>query len=224
VSRWIRLNIDWDDSPWVFVLAAGSQLAWIKLLCHYRREIRGGGCKALAPFVAAKKWGVGEEDVEKMLRAAVEHGALEAEGGVWTITGWDDYQNPETVRKANQRGACPGTVPDNGGTVPDSLSCATTTTTTPISTSVDIAPKRSFRKPTVEQVAEYMRERGVFADTPATAIRFVDHYETTGWMVGKARMKNWQAAVRTWEHKETPCAKSEVIRSDKPKGGWEQVH
>jgi len=52
-----------------------------------------------------------------------------------------------------------------------------------------------FLPPTVEQVREYCTERINNVD----AERFVDHYESNGWMVGKTKMKNWRAAVRTWE-------------------------
>ena len=31
------------------------------------------------------------------------------------------------------------------------------------------------------------------------AERFVDYYTSNGWMVGKNKMKDWKAAVRTWE-------------------------
>ena len=31
--------------------------------------------------------------------------------------------------------------------------------------------------------------------------RFIDFYETKGWMVGKNKMKDWKAAVRTWEQR-----------------------
>ena len=41
----------------------------------------------------------------------------------------------------------------------------------------------------------YCRERG----NSVNAERFIDFYEMKGWMVGKNRMKNWKAAVRTWE-------------------------
>ncbi len=60
------------------------------------------------------------------------------------------------------------------------------------------APKGArgrFAPPTVEEVKEYCRERGNGVD----AQRFVDFYEMKGWMVGKNKMKDWKAAVRTWE-------------------------
>ena len=53
---------------------------------------------------------------------------------------------------------------------------------------------RRFVPPTVQDVEAYIREKGYNVD----ARRFVDFYESKGWMVGKNRMKDWRAAVRTW--------------------------
>ena len=53
------------------------------------------------------------------------------------------------------------------------------------------------RKPSLEEVAEYCRER----ENQVDAEEFVDYYEANGWKVGKNPMKDWKAAVRTWEHK-----------------------
>jgi hypothetical protein len=44
-------------------------------------------------------------------------------------------------------------------------------------------------------VDEYCRQRGNSVD----AQKFVDFYASKGWMVGKNGMKDWKAAVRTWE-------------------------
>lgn len=52
-----------------------------------------------------------------------------------------------------------------------------------------------FTPPTVEEVRAYCRERGNSVN-PET---FVDFYTGKGWMVGKNKMKDWKAAVRTWE-------------------------
>jgi hypothetical protein len=51
-----------------------------------------------------------------------------------------------------------------------------------------------FIPPSVQEVQEYAKTRGLNLD----AERFVDFYETKGWMVGKNKMKDWQAAVRNW--------------------------
>lgn len=57
---------------------------------------------------------------------------------------------------------------------------------------------KRFTPPTVDQVAEYCKERRNGID----AQRFVDHYTSNGWMVGRTKMKDWKAAVRTWEGKQ----------------------
>lgn len=51
-----------------------------------------------------------------------------------------------------------------------------------------------FMPPTPENVSGYCREKGYKID----AERFVDFYESKGWMVGKNKMKDWKAAVRNW--------------------------
>lgn len=59
--------------------------------------------------------------------------------------------------------------------------------------SIDIKENR-FVPPTADDVAAYAREKSLTID----AQRFVDFYESKGWMVGKNKMKDWKAAVRGW--------------------------
>ena len=55
--------------------------------------------------------------------------------------------------------------------------------------------RKRFIAPTIEEVQAYCKERGNSVD----AQRFIDHYSSNGRMVGKNHMKDWKAAVRTWE-------------------------
>ena len=57
------------------------------------------------------------------------------------------------------------------------------------------ASAKRFTPPTLEQVKEYCFERNNNVD----AERFIDYYTSNGWKVGKNSMKDWKAAVRTWE-------------------------
>ena len=57
---------------------------------------------------------------------------------------------------------------------------------------------KRFTPPTVEEIGAYCRERRNGVDPQ----RFFDFYAAKGWMVGKNRMKDWKAAVRTWENQE----------------------
>lgn len=61
----------------------------------------------------------------------------------------------------------------------------------------DTRAKR-FTPPTLDDVSAYIRERGSNVD----AQRFLDFYTAKGWMVGKNPMKDWKAAVRTWEKRD----------------------
>ena len=58
-----------------------------------------------------------------------------------------------------------------------------------------IQKKKTFIPPTAEQVEAYCLERKNKVD----AQRFVDYYTSNGWQVGKNKMKDWKATVRTWE-------------------------
>lgn len=62
--------------------------------------------------------------------------------------------------------------------------------------SIEEKPKRKrFVPPTIEEVKAYCQERQNGVD----AERFIDYYTANGWQVGKNKMKDWKAAVRTWE-------------------------
>ena len=56
-------------------------------------------------------------------------------------------------------------------------------------------PRTRFTPPSIEEVRAYCHERGNGVD----AERFIDYYNANGWRVGKNAMKDWRAAVRTWE-------------------------
>ena len=59
----------------------------------------------------------------------------------------------------------------------------------------DKPPRTRFVPPSIEDVKLYCKERNNNVD----AERFVDYYTANGWIVGKNKMKDWKAAVRTWE-------------------------
>ena len=56
-------------------------------------------------------------------------------------------------------------------------------------------PRTRFTPPSIDEVKAYCLERGNGVD----AERFIDYYNANGWRVGKNAMKDWKAAVRTWE-------------------------
>ena len=61
-------------------------------------------------------------------------------------------------------------------------------------------PLKRFIAPTLEDVEEYCR---VERRNHVSPERFINYYESVGWTVGKGKpMKDWKAAVRTWERSE----------------------
>lgn len=84
------------------------------------------------------------------------------------------------------------------------------------STKVDIKKTNRFLKPTIQQLQDFISEKkySVNAET------FFNYYEANGWKVGKNPMKDWKAAVRTWQSNENPKRKSSeigiVLRDNNP--------
>ena len=61
---------------------------------------------------------------------------------------------------------------------------------------------KRFAPPTLEEVRAYCEERGNNVDPD----RFIDYYTSNGWRVGKNPMKDWKAAVRSWERSDNSPA------------------
>lgn len=55
---------------------------------------------------------------------------------------------------------------------------------------------KRFLRPSIEDVKNYCLERQNDVDP----IKWISYYESNGWKVGRNPMKDWRAAVRTWEH------------------------
>ena len=62
-----------------------------------------------------------------------------------------------------------------------------------------------FRAPAYDEILNFMKEKNSLAGNVWNDAKvvteskaFFNHYESNGWMVGKNKMKNWEAAVRNW--------------------------
>lgn len=55
-----------------------------------------------------------------------------------------------------------------------------------------------FQKPSLDEIRQYCISRGNKVDPE----QFFNFYESKGWIIGKSPMKDWRAAVRTWEKRE----------------------
>lgn len=67
--------------------------------------------------------------------------------------------------------------------------------------------RKSFVKPTIEEINQYCQER----NNSINAEAFYDFYESKDWYVGKNKMKDWKACVRTWEKRNETKLKKKSI-------------
>lgn len=73
--------------------------------------------------------------------------------------------------------------------------------------------RKRFQPPTVAEVEAYCRQRNNAVDSKA----FVGYYESIGWFRGKTKMRNWKAAVRTWEARQEDEEREEARGNGSPK-------
>lgn len=105
-------------------------------------------------------------------------------------------------KRWNKTGNTPVIPPYNDGSTDDNTKSIPIEYSSPSSSSSQERQEEKkdsigrFKKPTFEEVREYCMSR----DNRIDAQAFIDHYESNGWSVGKNKMKDWRAAVRTWEN------------------------
>lgn len=77
-------------------------------------------------------------------------------------------------------------------------------------------PQKRFVPPTLEEVQAYIVEKGYSVDAES----FIAFYQSKNWYVGKNKMKDWKAAIVTWEKREREQprrASSRKIKSSEPR-------
>ena len=104
----------------------------------------------------------------------------------------------------------PDTQPDCQPT-PQPESNSPSPSPTPNNKEESIAPKSQrsyFTTPTVEEV----QAECVIIELPVSeALKFVDYYESKGWLVGKAKMKSWKPALRNWKRNQNERQQTLIV-------------
>ena len=82
----------------------------------------------------------------------------------------------------------------------------------------DSNKKALFKKPTLDEVKNYciLRKNNIEAES------FIDFYESKDWLIGKNKMKNWKACVRTWESREKKNPKT-MSKLDAQINVWQEA-
>lgn len=222
--KWIKIVTGIFDDEKIQLIdsmpdADAILVIWFKLLCLAGKCNRNGLLMmsdriAYTDGMLSAIFHRKESTIKLALTTFEQFGMIEIFDNVITITNWEKHQNVDRLaelreynRKAQQKHrAKQKQLADVNDKSMTSQSCQETDIDKEVdkenrvvsydTTLKESKPKKSgFRAPTVEEVAAYCRERKNHVD----AEHFVAHYEANGWMVGRNPMKDWKAAVRTWE-------------------------
>lgn len=217
--KWIKIVTDiFDDEKMLLIEslpdADGIIVVWFKLLCLAGKQNNSGVFvlndkipytdKMLATIFRKK-----ESTVRMALETFERFGMVEIVDGVITIPNWEKHQSLDRLDKIReQTRARVASHREKQKLLADcNVTCNADVTECNVTDKIredknrldnNIEGKRKrFTPPTVSDVRAYCAERGNNVD----AQRFVDFYTSNGWLVGKNHMKDWKAAVRTWEQR-----------------------
>lgn len=215
--KWIKITTDMFDNKkikYLRKLPDGNNivLIWVMLLTMAGR-CNSGGMVFLTenipytPKMLADELDFEENTVVLALQALQNLNMIVADSNFFAITGWEEHQNVdgmERIREQNRKRVA--RFREKQKLIQSNVSCnSDVTLRNDIDIDIDkeedkdnnnIGQKRSrFMPPTLIEVQSYCNERGNKVDADC----FINHYEANGWMVGKNKMKDWKAAVRTWE-------------------------
>lgn len=132
----------------------------------------------------------GNKVLQKQYAAFVRE--LKKRGSV--VVSFDEWKNMTDVERDQL-------ISGDIGRYPTPTSTSTSTSNSNSREVYASSPPRAarFTPPSVEEVRVYCAERKNSVDPE----RFVDFYESKGWVVGKSKMKDWRAAVRSWERSDS---------------------
>lgn len=221
--KWIKITTDMFDNRKIRHLRRLPEgnnivLLWVMLLTM------AGRCNASGmiflteniPYTAkmlADELGFEENTVQMGLAVMEQLNMISTnKEGFYSISGWEEYQSTDRLseireynRIAKQKSrAKQKALPDVNDKSMTSQRGHDTDIDIDIDKEIDKEKKSNkgrsrFTPPSLEEVAAYCKERGDKVDPE----RFIDYYTSNGWKVGKNAMKDWKAAVRTWERSES---------------------
>lgn len=228
--KWIKIVTDiFDDEKMILIEslpdADSIMVCWFKLLCLAGKQNNSGVLMlndriAYTDEMLATVFRRPLQTVRLALETFEQFGMVEIINGAITIPNWGKHQNlegMELVREQTKNRV--QRYRDRQKLLSDCNVTCNATVTGCNATDIDIDKNKNrldknnkgrFSPPTIEEVKAYCDERNNGVDPQA----FVDFYTAKGWKVGKDPMKDWQAAVRTWERRE-PDKKKGAISHDR---------
>ena len=172
---------------------------WVYLITYVDDYGRGSADpELLKGFVFPRRKGITESTIDKALADLANSGLVllyEVNGEPYfCFPNWSEHQRIQTKKSKYP-------APEDGNPRKSTVSHRESPPESNPNPNTNPNPKESTRvtrfvRPTVEEVRAYCAERGSDVD----ADKFCSYYDSKGWVVGKSPMKDWHAAVRSWEN------------------------
>lgn len=217
MEGWVKLHRKMLENPivckdadhmalWVYLLLNATHKPYSALFKGNRIELQPGqlivGRKSLATYLQ-----INEYKVQRILECFENEQQIAQQTSnknrVISILSWDKYQLDAQQDAHQMHNNC-------------------TSDAQQVHTNKNVRTKEqkkeSFIKPSVEEVTAYCTERNSGVD----AQKWHDYYTAKGWLVGKAKMKDWKAAVRTWEKNTVKTGQAQTARAEPKYGVYEQ--
>ncbi len=223
--KWIKIVTDiFDDEKMLLIDGLperdGIIVIWFKLLCMAGKQNNGGvftlnGRFAYTDEMLATIFRRPLNTVRLALKTFEEYGMIEIINNTITIPKWEHHQSLDKMEQAKekqrkrvaqyrerQKLLANPECNANGNVTVTPCNAVDIDKDKDIDIDKDIKEKNKKEKatsrfipPTLDEVKAYCSERGNNVDPE----RFIDYYTANGWKVGKNKMKDWKATVRTWE-------------------------
>jgi hypothetical protein len=180
VHLWVHLLLEANHTSKEFMFNGK------KITCYHGSFVTGR-------HVIARKTGINESKVYRLLKMLEsEHLIEQQKGNRYSIITIVNYTEHQVSEQQNEQ------LVNNTRTTGEQQVNTTNTLIRTKKNKEEVS--RAFAPPTLQEVSDYCKERKNFVDPQ----RWHDFYSAKGWMVGKNKMKDWRAAVRTWERDSHP--------------------
>lgn len=215
---YLNVDLDYFDHPktikLIGLLGPGTAEIPIRLWCRTGKFHSKDGCldgftdQAIEVFVG---W---HGKPGQCVDALVKTGFLEKLENTYLVVDWREHNGHLwTLKKRNKKVAqnrwkrlrqnvsdTQSAVDTSGKNVVDHELNSGVPLSSPFLTTPIPSKSRGWTPPTLDEVKSYCRERIGEGKAPVNSEAWYSHYESNGWMVGKNKMKNWKAAICSWEH------------------------
>ena len=194
---------DWLRDTALRTCSVGARGLWIDMICFMHEGAPYGhlkvGSKVILPANLAGMVGATFQETEGWLAELESAGVFERteEGCILSRRMIRDENLRNSRASGGKLGGNPALKVNLAPNLEVNLEAASKVNRKPTPSSSSSSSK--FSKPSVEELTEY----GKTLNPPFTrAGEFFDHYESKGWKIGTVGMKDWKAAVRTWQRKQ----------------------